>query len=179
MLRIATAGADDQVTWEAFNALGMIGNRAITPSLLDLLSQTTEPTRRQQIVYALWFLADRRSIPTLLRLLADVEEDDSVRGYAAEGLGSHRHTTEILEALAAALSDSSVNVRVSALCALSGAHRVVPKENRNVFQMKVVPAVIGRLTDQEGCQGEETIAEMARSLLDAWNLPVPDAYGAP
>jgi HEAT repeat protein len=169
LLRLAEREANDRVTHEALSAIGMIGDCSVTAPLLKLLEGTAEKSRRAQIVYALWFLADRRAASALLNILNDSHEDDTTRGFAAEGLGSVRPTVDIVRALGNALSDSSVNVRMSALCALSSVYWCIPDELSGLLEAQVVPAIERRLDDHAACPGEETVAELARSILQSWS----------
>jgi hypothetical protein len=179
LLRLVRTEQNERIDWEAFSALGFIGDRRITKPLLKMLRNSTRRSRRQQIAYALWFLADARTKPVLIELLSNKKEDDAVRGYAAEGLGSLRPSLRSLEALASALEDASVNVRVSALCGLSLPAcllRLNPKQIKNraarrFFIQEALPAVRARLHDRAAIKGEDTVASYASLVLSNWKGP--------
>jgi HEAT repeat protein len=176
LLRLVRTEHDEGIGWEACMALGLIRDRRVTKPLLNLLKISTDPARRQMIAYALWGLADARARPVLIKLLSDKNEDETVRGFAAEGLGMLRPTVRSLGALVSALEDLSVNVRVSALCGLSAARYLVRANGsrekgraaRRFFNERAIPAIRARLHDRDAIKGEGTVASYAASVLSSW-----------
>lgn len=179
LLRLVRTEHDEGIGWEAFSALGSIGDHRVTKPLLKMLKNSPDPSRRQMIAYALWHLADARTKSVLIDLLANKEEDETVRGFAAEGLGSLRPTLRSLEALVSALDDASVYVRVSALCGLSipscilraGVREVKYRAARRFFKQRAIPEIRTRLHDRAAIKGEGTVASYAASVLRNWRGP--------
>lgn len=179
LLRLVRTEENEGIDWAAFSALGSIGDYRITKPLLKMLERSENASRRQMITYALWFLADARARPVFIELLLDKDEDDTTRGFAAEGLGSLRPTQRSLEALVSALEDASVYVRVSALCGLSWPGELIraagkkwaSRAARLVFIQKALPAIRRRLKDRAAIKGEGTVASYAASILSRWTVP--------
>jgi len=180
LLRLVRSHPDDPIAWEAFSALGLIGDRRVTKPLLRMLDNADSVSRRQMIVYALWPLSDVRARPVLIRTLLDKQEDETTRGFAAEGLGFVPLSKRSLEALITALGDARVYVRVSALCGLQTAGEALRARGKGLrnrgalraFNERAIPAIRARLNDRAAIKGEATIAESAASILSRWKVPL-------
>ncbi|MBI3664245.1 MAG: HEAT repeat domain-containing protein [Acidobacteria bacterium] len=176
LLRLVRTHPYDPIAWEAFSALGLIGDHRVTKPLLKMLERSKNVSRRQMIVYALWPLSDVRARPVLIKTLLDKEEDETVRGFAAEGLGMLRPTHRSLEALVSMLEDASVYVRVSALCGLGATGELIRADGRRasiraarrVFVARAIPAIRARLKDRAAIKGEGSVASYAASILSRW-----------
>ncbi len=97
-------------------ALAQLGPAAI--GILQGMVRDRSRRGRQSAVRALCAKATPSSIPLLLELLADSEDDKYVRGEAARGLGRYFQSPEIYSALVERLEDKNEVIRVSALLAL-------------------------------------------------------------
>jgi HEAT repeat protein len=121
---------------------------------MRLIRTTPSWQKRQAAVYGLWGLADQRAEGLLIRILLDKKEVEKTRGFAAEALGLLHPTPLIEEAYIAALQDSSVEVRYSALCGLGGS----PCRG-------ALPFVKNLLDDHAIGDGESTIAGLAATVI--------------
>ena len=75
--------------FEAAKQLAAIGETDAIPDLRRILRAGAEPHSREAAAYALAWLKNRGATLSLLECAADVQEQDSVRGQAIEGLASH------------------------------------------------------------------------------------------
>jgi HEAT repeat protein len=133
---IALASAEDEGQGTASaNALAEIRTRQTRRGLERILLSGRSAEARKRAAWALGFLHDEDATPTLLRTLADREEETDVRAFAAEALGhiapQKRHD-EALAALLHALTDPVPEIRFWAAFALGnlGDERAIPALQR-------------------------------------------------
>ncbi|WP_223748018.1 HEAT repeat domain-containing protein [Myxococcus faecalis] len=135
------------------------------PRLLELLALERRADNRQGILFALTWHAEPDALwDLMIRVLSDPTEGEKVRGQASEGLaymfpqvevGSSRFEAGV-QALLAALKDSSPEVRYCALFAL-GATAHPP----------LVPAMEAMLVDETPVPGwVGTVATSAANALE-------------
>ncbi|MEN3002126.1 MAG: HEAT repeat domain-containing protein [Armatimonadota bacterium] len=147
LLDILNRATDEGLKLDAITALGRIGDRRATDALLPYLNLPTE--KRRIVLVALGSIADPRTESILIEALRSPSEDPDARAQVALGLGQIGTPSAIraltdalgdldsqvadaaaqglqkaggraLDALAQALSDSRVSVRLRAVTALSG-----------------------------------------------------------
>jgi HEAT repeat protein len=170
LLKIGQVEGNEELTWAALSALGLIGSHRATKPLIEVVRTAGEVRKKQAAAYALWLIGDNRARNTFIRIAEDSAEDDTTRGFAVEGLGSLKPTARTVTVLVRALQDSSVNVRFSALCALSGAASLavnlkVRPEVRLLLTRRAIPAIRRRLQDKGKIKGEGTVAKLAGTIL--------------
>lgn len=114
------------VRWAAATGLGRFRDDDVEDALLTGL---TDPSRMVRNAAAISLGKHGPGRPTPLRDLL-LDDDASVRGYAAEAIG-HRRDESAVDALIGALNDSKATVRLSAASALAeiGDHRALEPLN--------------------------------------------------
>lgn len=170
LLQIGQVEDSEELTWEALSALGFIRSHRATKPLIEVVRTAGDVRKKQAAAYALWLIGDNRARNTFIRVAEDRAEDETTRGFAVEGLGSLKPTARTVTVLVRALRDPSVNVRFSALCALSGAavlavNQKVRPEVRLLLTRRAIPAIRCRLQDKSEIKGEGTVAELAGTTL--------------
>jgi len=155
LIAVATDAAEPELIWEALSAVGAIGSRRATRSLLMLLRSTKSVVRRRGAVFALMQLADERARGVLAGIAGDPSEDEQARGLAIEALGLLAEDKRSLAVIISALSDRSVGVRYSALCA-AGALRA----------KSALPAVERLLGDNSVGDGDRTVGDRAAEVIE-------------
>ena len=155
LLKIA-AGEDDKLSWQALVAIGAIGSRRATRSILRLLRSTKSPIARHGMVMALTQLADERARAALTRIAGDSREKPNVRGLAAEALGLLRRKKRTSWFLIQALQDPSPEVRFGSLCAIGA-----------INERRALPFVRELLNDAAVVDGKESVGERASLVLSS------------
>ncbi len=144
--------------WAASEALIAIGSRRHGRRLVGLLRRDYPQHVRQAAIYAIWLLGETRGEQALIRIGDDLSENDTLRLMAVEALGNTCTREPSQRALARFVSDPSLNVRYSALCALSGTWKRLPDF--------LVSALSERLDDTASLYDEGDVARLARGILD-------------
>jgi hypothetical protein len=153
----ALSEGQEQLSWMCMHAIHQIGSRRGARRLIDIARGNYPPAAREEAIYTLWLLSERRAEQAFIRIssaIATVEEH--TRDLATEALGntSSRHPSQ--RALAARLFDPSVSVRYGALCACSAASRL------SGFLRRAVEA---KLADPEQVDNNRVIADLAAIVL--------------
>lgn len=106
---------DCQVLTARSDILGKIGSRRVVKHLIRLLKRLTQCEQRVAIIRALTYLADKRSINTLIALAGDQRESWQVREAAVVALTEFNRKPQyrVYKALSTALKDPSVFVRAA------------------------------------------------------------------
>ena len=86
----AAAEGDPRLAWAASSALIAIQSRRASRGLARIAAKAENLAQREAAVYALGFLADRRGIRPLRRILSDPRTEESLRELAAEALSTLR-----------------------------------------------------------------------------------------
>ena len=154
LLRVGVEANDGLLEWEAFAAVGAIGSKQATRTLIRLLRSDCPARKRRAVAFALGRLVDKTASGALLKALKETGEDEKVRGFAAEALGMLKPTKSIEEALINATGDASTEVRYSSLCAISA-----------LGIKSAAPAVRAMLGDHSLADGAMTVAELAAEVL--------------
>lgn len=147
LLEILNRATDEGLKLDAITALGRIGDRRATDALLPYLNLPTE--KKRIVLVALGTIADPRTEPILIEALRSPAEDPDARAQVALGLGQmgtpaairaliealgdpdlqvadaaaqglQKAGTRALDALAQALNEKRVGIRLRAVAALSG-----------------------------------------------------------
>jgi hypothetical protein len=113
-LEKALGDSDEDVRWQAVEALVKIGNPEVIPTLITALGDSDKYVRREA-VEALGEIGTPEAVSGLITALEDSDED--VRRKAAEALGEIG-TPEAVSGLITALEDSDEDVRRKAAKAL-------------------------------------------------------------
>lgn len=144
--------------WEAANVLISAGSLRHGRKLIEVARRPKTIHAQQAALYAIWLLHDARACPVLLRIGADIESQTEVsRLTAVEALGVCAERREVQRALARHLTDPSLAVRYSALCALQWC--------RNRFPSCVIEALQAATSDPSSLYEEGDIAKFAQDLL--------------
>jgi len=72
---------------QAAISLGLLGDKALVPGLIDMLSEAKSLATQAAVSTALGFIGDQRSIDPLVRMLGDEDVTPTARGFAAVALG--------------------------------------------------------------------------------------------
>ena len=83
----ASATFQPGLLWSASVGLGLIGDEAVTPRLVEALRSAGSSSSRAAAASALGQVGDRRAIAPLLGLLADEGQPAAARAFAVVGLG--------------------------------------------------------------------------------------------
>ncbi len=147
LLAILNRATDEELKLDAINTLGRIGDQRATDALLPYLN--LPPEKRRIVLVALGSIADPRTEPILVEALRSPAEDPDAQAQVALGLGRiatpgairalvqalgdpdlevadaaaqglQQAGVKALDALASALADERVGVRMRAVAALSG-----------------------------------------------------------
>lgn len=144
------------------HALIAIGSRRHLRRLIQLLKPHTPDYLKQEAIYCLWMLNDRRGATSLAHIALDHAcESEHTRLMATEALGNNVHKAFIQRVLAKTMIDPSVDVRMSALCAVGRLH------DRPLLQV-LRRAMESRLDDPEVIY-DSTFGEQARETLDQFD----------
>jgi HEAT repeat protein len=99
-------------------ALIQIRSRCHLRRLVRFLTPSTPDYLKQEAIYCLWMLNDRRGASTLAKIALDrVRESDHTRLMSTEALSNNNRKGYIQQVLAQAFNDPAIGVRMSALCA--------------------------------------------------------------
>lgn len=111
----ALSKGDERERWQAATALAQENDPKAVHAVERILQRNGEDGSRAAAAYVLGFSGDVDMAPTLARALADSEESDVVRAYAAEALGhllQHEPVlAEVRTAIRVGLRDSAPEVR--------------------------------------------------------------------
>ena len=111
----ALSNGDERERWEAATALAREDDPKAVRAVERILQREGEEGSRAAAAYVLGFCGDPDMAPSLARALADPEESDVVRAYAAEGLGhllQHEPVlAEVRTAIRVGLHDPAPEVR--------------------------------------------------------------------
>ena len=148
---------DSQVSFDAARRLADLDSKAATRSVLEVAKGGPNEHSRRFAVYVLRSLADKRSEKTLVDLLGNQTEPDSVRDEAAEALSVfvEKGSAMALQALLSAHHDRSPAVRLSVAYSLGSSKS--PSAKKALSEMAnddVVP---------EGAL--QSVGDMARDTL--------------
>lgn len=168
MMRLAAADDDADVHWEALNTLGFIGSGRATRFLMRMARDNKDGLRRLGAVYALRFLGDRRADGTLISILKNEGEEERSRGCAAEALGPRPRA---VAALIDAFESPSVEVRFSALCAMTGGW--CPPDLEPARRLLDDDAV-----GDECDGGRETVGDLAREVVETIEQRLAEGLGS-
>jgi HEAT repeat protein len=72
---------------DAATGLGLLGDRAIVPDLLDMLREAQGLAAIAAITQSLGTIGDARTVEPLVRMLEDPETNERTRAFAAVALG--------------------------------------------------------------------------------------------
>lgn len=106
------------VAWGAAHALALIGSRAATRPLMQIVRQSVFEPARNAAINALGQLHDGRAEGLLCQVLTDRAESENTRTFAACALMNPRNPKRATVYLLRALDDPSAHVRWQALSAL-------------------------------------------------------------
>ncbi|MGC9949230.1 MAG: HEAT repeat domain-containing protein [Bryobacteraceae bacterium] len=146
------------LSWMCMSALTKTGSRRFARSLIDMARGSYPLPARQEAIYTLWQLKELRAEPLFIRLSAALDtEEDYTRGIATEALGNTWWRPRTQRAISARLSDPSVSVRFSALCAV---RRV------NIHTLDSLRrALVAKLADPAKVDDNRVVATLAAQLL--------------
>ncbi len=140
------------------HAIIAIGSRRHLRRLVSLLTPATPDYLKQEAIYCLWMLNDRRGAGTLAKIALDRKrESDRTRLMATEALGNNVHKSFIQRVLAQAMNDPYIGVRMSALCAAGRLHG-------HIYLKALQSAIASRINDPEVIYDEPFGAHVRRSL---------------
>ena len=113
---------------------------------------------RQEAIYTLWQLRDRRAENLFIHVSGNIErEEEYTRDMATEALGNTWWHPATQRALAERLFDPSVSVRFAALCAVSTVNA------RTLSCLRT--ALAAKLADTDRVDDNRVIAQLAEHLL--------------
>jgi HEAT repeat protein len=146
------------VAWGAANALALIGSRAATRPLMQIVRHSAYEPARNAAINALGRLHDARAEGLICEVLTDQAESESTRTFAACALMNPRNPKRAIVYLLRALDDPSAHVRWQALSALgtTGNPDVAEAIRRCLADQTVVPGLPAE---------EATVASAAKDAL--------------
>ncbi len=156
------AASEWRLSWACAHALIDIGSRRFGRKLIAVVNRAPDALVKQAAIYAIWILQETRAENTLLKVAANLEdEEEETRSLAVETLGLTNRRRKTQAALAFHLFDPSAHVRYSALCALSAFPRHFP------YPPFLEKALTAKLDDPERVDDDRVISTVARQILDS------------
>jgi HEAT repeat protein len=154
----ALAEGDQKLSWMCMWALTRIGSRRGARRLIEIARRSKALMAKQEAVYTLWQLEERRAESLFINLSAGIDkEEEYTRDMATEALGNTWWRPRTQKAIAARLFDPSVSVRYSALCASARICR------RTLGCLR--GALVAKLSDPDRVDDNRIIAELAARIL--------------
>jgi HEAT repeat protein len=157
MLQLAN-NESAEVAWGAARALALIGDRAATRHLMQIVQQSTYEPARNAAINALGRLHDARAEGLFCKVLTDQSESESTRTFAACALMNPRNPKRAIVYLLRALDDPSAHVRWQALSALGTTG--IPDVAEAIRRCLSDQAVVSGLPSEEA-----TVASAAKDAL--------------
>ncbi len=162
ILPLISAMREEPLANACAHALIQIGSRRHLRRLVQSLTASTPGFLKQEAIYCLWMLRDRRGAASLARIALDrARESDRTRLMAAEALGNNVRKPFIQRILAHAMLDPCLDVRKSALFALGRLH------DRPMLRV-LRQATESRLQDPEVIC-DSTFGEQVRETLECFD----------
>jgi HEAT repeat protein len=159
----ALSNGDERERWEAATALAQTDDPKVVRPVERILRKAGDERPRAAAAYVLGFSGDAELAPMLAAVLADREESDVVRAYAAEALGhllQHEPVlAEVRTAIRVGLRDSAPGVRFWCVFAAG------------VLELQELRAQIVHLADTDGTEidGWWSVSEEAEWALRVLN----------
>jgi len=159
----ALAEGEFDLSHACMRALLDIRSRRGARRLIEIAGGQYPLAARQEAIYALWHLDERRAEPLFLRICAAVDiEEWYTRDMATEALGNTALRARSQRALAERLFDPSPSIRYAALCACSRMNRNCGQE----FPDFIRRAIEAKLSDPDRVDDNRVIAALAAQLLN-------------
>jgi HEAT repeat protein len=143
-------------------ALKDIGSLRASRRLMQIVRGKYPLAARQEAIYALWQLREKRAEPLFIHLCGALDtEEEYTRDMATEALGNTARRLRTQKAIRERLFDPSVSVRYAALCACGS----VDHYGLHAFPEFLREALEAKLTDPEKVDDNRVIAQAAAELL--------------
>lgn len=149
---------EELLPWACSHALIAIRSKRHMRRLLAILRRSTSLNVKKAAIYTIWCVGEQRAAETLIFVGANLKgEQEGTRSMAVEALGNTVKQHRSQKALAKHLFDPSVDVRYSALCALSRLQPPLPEFLQAALRAK--------LDDPAKLDEERVVATLARQIL--------------
>lgn len=158
------AEGEVNLSWACMRALVDTGSLSGSRRLMEIARGKYPLPARQEAIYTLWQLDEKRAEPLFIQLCGAVgTEEEYVRDMATDALGNTCFRPRTQRALAERLFDPSPSIRYAALCACS---LMNPRcGSSHVFPDIIRRALIAKLDDPDKVDDDRVIAEFAAQLL--------------
>jgi HEAT repeat protein len=154
----ALAEGDGKLSGSCMSALERIGSKRGSRRLMEVARGDYTLRAKQEAVYTLWRLGERRAETLFIQIAAAVDREDwYTRDIATEALGNTRHRRKTQQALAERLFDPCVSVRYSALCAVGWVSLDLPQF--------LLDALRAKLADPDKVDDDRVMAKFAAEIL--------------